>query len=630
MLVLFETSAGFALFKVLDEGKMKSKPAEINNFFATPEKASSFVSLKKFYKFDGTLDALEAQTALAECKVPESLSNFLKKNVVSEKLNEQLIVSDSKFGNAIKDALNIKVLCDDTTQELIRGIRLQLKSLVNANEQDLNAMSIGLSHSYSRYKLKFSPDKVDTMIVQAISLLDDLTTEINIYAMRAREWYGWHFPELGKLITNHTQYANAIKAMGNRKSAVDTDFTDILPEEVAEEVKEAAQISMGTEISPEDLDHIFALCDQFLSIQAYHTELTEYLKSRMEAIAPNLTILVGEIVGARLICRAGSLMNLAKYPASTIQILGAEKALFRALKTKHNTPKYGLIYNAKIVGEASLKNKGKMSRVLAAKAALSARFDALCEVSDTSYGIAYKGAVDRRAAAIEGREVRKSLNAVKPEKSGNVAKYDHTKSATTNTTRDVATKSSKESSIKQEKADIKMEEASSSDDSSSDSSSSEDEKSKKSKKSKKEEPVKEEKKSKKEEKKEEPVKEEKKEKKSKKEEKKEEPVKEEKKEKKDKKEKKEEKEEKKEKKEEKKEKKDKKEKTEEAVKEEKKDKKDKKEKKDEKEEKKEKKDKKEKKEEKEEKKEKKSSKEDKKRKDRDEEPEEKKSKKSKK
>jgi RNA processing factor Prp31 len=102
---------------------------------------------------------------------------------------------------------------------------------------------------------------------------------------------------------------------------------------------------MGTEISEGDIAHIHALCDQVISITEYRSQLAEYLRNRMNAIAPNLTALVGELVGARLISHAGSLMSLAKQPASTIQILGAEKALFRALKTKHDTPKYGLIFH---------------------------------------------------------------------------------------------------------------------------------------------------------------------------------------------------------------------------------------------------------------------------------------------
>merc|ERR1711990_1363668 len=99
----------------------------------------------------------------------------------------------------------------------------------------------------------------------------------------------------------------------------------------------------------------------------------------MGAVAPSLASLIGDVVGARLISHAGSLTKLAKYPASTVQILGAEKALFRALKTRENTPKYGLIHHASMVGQAAPKHKGKVSRMLAAKAALAIRYDALAE-----------------------------------------------------------------------------------------------------------------------------------------------------------------------------------------------------------------------------------------------------------
>lgn len=99
---------------------------------------------------------------------------------------------------------------------------------------------------------------------------------------------------------------------------------------------------------------------QILDLSDYRAQLSQYLKERMATLAPNLTALLGELVGARLISHAGSLVTLAKYPASTVQILGAEKALFRALKTKKDTPKYGLIYHAQIVGQASTKMKGKV------------------------------------------------------------------------------------------------------------------------------------------------------------------------------------------------------------------------------------------------------------------------------
>jgi len=130
--------------------------------------------------------------------------------------------------------------------------------------------------------------------------------------------------------------------------------------------------------------------------------LYDYLKNRMQAIAPNLTVMVGELVGARLIAHAGSLLNLAKHPASTVQILGAEKALFRALKTKHDTPKYGLIYHASLVGQAAPKNKGKVSRVLANKSALACRVDALGEAEGPTEAIHYRENVENRLRVLEG------------------------------------------------------------------------------------------------------------------------------------------------------------------------------------------------------------------------------------
>merc|ERR1719510_2565581 len=276
----------------------------------------------------------------------------------------------------------------------MRCIRAQLTNLMpEVEDQDLKQFSLGLGHSLSRYQLKFSPDKIDTMIVQAISLLDDLDKELNNYMMRAREWYGWHFPELGKIITDNIAYIRSIQLMGTRENAKSIDLSDVLPEEVEEKVKEAAEISMGTEISGEDIINIKHLCQQVVEIQEYRGQLYEYLKNRMMAIAPNLTVLVGELVGARLIAHAGTLMNLAKHPASTVQILGAEKALFKALKTKHDTPKYGLIYHAQLVGQAGTKLKGKVSRMLAAKASLACRVDALGEETNTDLGIEHRAKV---------------------------------------------------------------------------------------------------------------------------------------------------------------------------------------------------------------------------------------------
>ncbi|KAJ1962839.1 Nucleolar protein 58 [Dipsacomyces acuminosporus] len=412
MLVLYETAAGYALFKLLDDSRL-SKGDDLYKDFATPDAANKSVKLQAFHKFENTVDALSAVTALVEGKISKNLKQFLTTDV-SEKewKKEKLAVADSKLASAISKKLGINVVADSSVNELYRGIRSQIESLLTGiPAADMAAMELGLSHSLSRYKLKFSPDKVDTMIVQAISLLDDLDKELNIYAMRVKEWYGWHFPEMGKIVNDNLAYAKIIKKAGFRTSVSETDLAEILPEELETELKEAAEISMGTEISDEDLLNITALCEQVISITEYRTQLYEYLKNRMFAIAPNLTALVGELVGARLIAHAGSLMTLAKYPASTIQILGAEKALFRALKTKHDTPKYGLIYHASLVGQAGPKAKGKIARLTATKASIAVRVDALGESDTAEVGIDSRVKVENRLRQLEGRFAAKAARA---------------------------------------------------------------------------------------------------------------------------------------------------------------------------------------------------------------------------
>ncbi|XP_048454636.1 nucleolar protein 58-like [Rhincodon typus] len=204
------------------------------------------------------------------------------------------------------DKLNLSCIHNAAVGELMRGIRTQVNGLISGlPPREISAMSLGLAHSLSRYKLKFSPDKVDTMIVQAISLLDDLDKELNNYIMRCREWYGWHFPELGKTVTDNLAYCKCVQKLGDRTNTATTDLSDILPEEVENAVKVAAEISMGTEVSEEDIEHIIHLCDQVVQISEYRTQLYDYLKNRMMAIAPNLTVMVGELVGARLIAHAG-------------------------------------------------------------------------------------------------------------------------------------------------------------------------------------------------------------------------------------------------------------------------------------------------------------------------------------
>lgn len=405
MLILFESAVGYAVFKLKDDKKLE-KVDKLHALFEDPASANKLLNLQAFEKFSDVTEAVECATSMLEGKASKKLKKLLKK-IVAKEPNEIVGVADPKLATYIKEKFNVSSAATSAVQQLMSCIRLNVENLIPEwSPSENEAMEMGLSHGISRYQLKFSADKVDTMIIQAVSLLDNLDKELNNYIMRCKEWYGWHFPELAKVVPDNTSYIKAVLKMGIRTNAYSCDFSEFLAPETEQEIKELAEVSMGTDISEEDMMNIEHLCRNVLDMQEYRTQLFEYLKNRMMAIAPNLTMLVGELVGARLITHAGSLINLAKHPASTIQILGAEKALFRALKTRHDTPKYGLIYHAQLVGQSNPRLKGKMSRMLAAKSALACRVDAMGENPGNALGLEHKAKLEARLKVLEESKVR--------------------------------------------------------------------------------------------------------------------------------------------------------------------------------------------------------------------------------
>nr|XP_055120929.1 nucleolar protein 56 isoform X3 [Symphalangus syndactylus] len=256
------------------------------------------------------------------------------------------------------------------------------------------------------------------MIIQSISLLDQLDKDINTFSMRVREWYGYHFPELVKIINDNATYCRLAQFIGNRRELNEEKLEKL--EELtmdgakAKAILDASRSSMGMDISAIDLINIESFSSRVVSLSEYRQSLHTYLRSKMSQVAPSLSALIGEAVGARLIAHAGSLTNLAKYPASTVQILGAEKALFRALKTRGNTPKYGLIFHSTFIGRAAAKNKGRISRYLANKCSIASRIDCFSEVPTSVFGEKLREQVEERLSFYETGEIpRKNLDVMK-------------------------------------------------------------------------------------------------------------------------------------------------------------------------------------------------------------------------
>ena len=287
--ILTETPAGYAILKATD--KKIHKSSSIIEDLNTAEKVISNFKIEAFTKFTTAANALEEANSIIEGKVSPLLENILKELKEKSDKKANLIISETKLANSInKLDLNFKIISDAATLDIQRAIKENLPSLLpGLSATDLDKMSLGLAHSIGRHKLKFSSDKVDVMIIQAIALLDDLDKELNTYAMRLKEWYGWHFPELAKIVVDFVAFARIVYTVGLRSNISESDLSTILPEELEDKVKTAAEVSMGTEITEIDLLNLKDLAFQVIEFSKYREQLSNYLSNRMKTIAPNLT-----------------------------------------------------------------------------------------------------------------------------------------------------------------------------------------------------------------------------------------------------------------------------------------------------------------------------------------------------
>jgi nucleolar protein 56 len=217
----------------------------------------------------------------------------------------------------------------------------------------------------------------EAQITQTVQLLGELDTSLNGLSSRVREWYGLHYPELSRMIRDHEKYLRFITEIGDRDKVTQEklETLGLQHREVAGIIK-GAEGSMGAPFKGNDLVEVTRLAQQILSLYDYRTKLTEYISGIATEVAPNVSALAGPTLAAKLIEKAGGLRRMAMMPSSTLQILGAEKALYRALKTKAKPPKHGLIFQHPYVNAAPRGLRGLRARHLAAKLSIAARADA--------------------------------------------------------------------------------------------------------------------------------------------------------------------------------------------------------------------------------------------------------------
>jgi hypothetical protein len=208
--ILFECAAGYALFELVGFDKVGAK--EVQSSVTDLGRFSKYVKLTAFQPFESAEDALANINSISEGILDESLLNFLKFNLPKVSKNGKpptaftLGVVAPNLVQSIKNETNIQCLSDETVREVTRGIRLHLAHFIAALGGDMMRQSqLGLSHSYSRAKVKFNIHRSDNMIIQAIALIDQMDKDLNTFAMRVREWYSWHFPELLDYVSNNFQ-----------------------------------------------------------------------------------------------------------------------------------------------------------------------------------------------------------------------------------------------------------------------------------------------------------------------------------------------------------------------------------------------------------------------------------------
>ncbi|CAH2096833.1 unnamed protein product [Euphydryas editha] len=410
--VLFEHSAGFSLFRVAEFEELAAFLPQVEESVTDLQRFNSVVTLIAFQPFKSAVTALENINAISEGILPEDLNLFLEGGLPKRKKRSKctLGVSDPKLGAAISEALEIPCSHTGAVPEVLRGIRHHFHALIKGlTLKACSVAQLGLGHSYSRARVKFNVHRVDNMIIQSIALLDQLDKDINTFSMRIREWYSYHFPELVSIVPENYLYTKCAEYIKDRKTLSEESIeplTEILSDsEKAQAIVDASKMSMGMDISPVDLINIQMFAGRVVALSNYRKQIAEYLHTKMNSVAPNLTTLIGDQVGARLISKAGSLTSLAKYPASTLQILGAEKALFRALKTRSKTPKYGLLYHSTFIGRAGLKNKGRISRYLANKCSIASRIDCFSETQTTVFGEKLRQQVEDRLKFYETGDI---------------------------------------------------------------------------------------------------------------------------------------------------------------------------------------------------------------------------------
>jgi len=298
--------------------------------------------------------------------------HFLKDpKIVAQKLIQQSLLNEESeiIENLKKKGFNEIISSKHTDFVLMeennfgeKQIRKRIRQLSKLNTQEFNEYMTSVGIEITRIKIKQNVKK-DRIAMEVIDAIDEIDKSLNIYVARLREWYGLHFPEIESAIDKHEKFVKLVSQFGLRKNITEKDVVDL------------AKSSMGIELNERDEEILKEYATNIVNLYKLREHMEKYIEQLMKEIAPNFSAIAGPLLAARLITLAGGLEKLAKKSSSTIQLLGAEKALFRYLHGHGRSPKHGTLFIHPLIQQAPQNKRGKIARIISSKLNIAIKMD---------------------------------------------------------------------------------------------------------------------------------------------------------------------------------------------------------------------------------------------------------------
>lgn len=344
-------------------------------------------------------DSKQIATAIDRLRRGEVIKEIAE---LAEKMKQRgyrkFVFSSKTLAESIGESYNVKTILWDRL-EPTRRLRENLEELaveygLMNDVNEFNSMSHEVSLLMAKKAVQRAQSDRGATVNQSVQLLNEIDRTLNVLSNKLREWYGLHFPELDRQVDHHETYANIVEKFGDRSNISVEGLMELgFRSSKSSKIIKMAEKSMGAPMIPEDNEQLKGLALNLLGLYKYRQELELYISSLALEVAPNLSEVAGTILAAKLMEKAGGIKKLAMKPSSTIQVLGAEKALYRSKKSGSRPPKHGLIFQHPYIHSKPKKARGHLARVLAGKLAIAARADAF---SGSSIGVQLRKELDEK------------------------------------------------------------------------------------------------------------------------------------------------------------------------------------------------------------------------------------------